>query len=142
MQCRRGPRRLEQVELVCCRRRPYRVECTGSLLTSEVKQRRARSVLGWGTAWEDLRVLSAFHPAFNCEVHMVPLPDYSRIRRRIGSSQVIRLSEESQRFLDNNWRMQNMIAIQLCCGILENQRGHLRHRIGAAQLRIRLERQQ
>ena len=54
-----------------CRRRPYRVECTGSLLTSEVKQRRARSVLGWGTAWEDLRVLSAFvvpqglHP-FHC----------------------------------------------------------------------------
>ena len=29
-------------------------------MTSEVKQRRARSVLGWGTAWEDLRVLSAF----------------------------------------------------------------------------------
>ena len=45
---------------VSCRRRPYRVECTGSLLTSEVKQRRAWSVLGWGTAWEDLRVLSAF----------------------------------------------------------------------------------
>ena len=42
------------------RRRPYRAECTGFLLTSEVKQRRARSVLGWGTAWEDLRVLSAF----------------------------------------------------------------------------------
>ena len=42
------------------RRRPYRVECTGSLSTSEVKQHRARSVLGWGTAWEDLRVLSAF----------------------------------------------------------------------------------
>ena len=46
------------------RRRPYRVECTGSLLTSEVKQRRARSVLGWGTAWEDLRVLSAFLQGF------------------------------------------------------------------------------
>ena len=60
VECRRGPRRFEQVELVCCRRLPYRVECTGSLLTSEVKQRRARSVLGWGTAWEDLRVLSAF----------------------------------------------------------------------------------
>ena len=44
------------------RRRPYRVECTGSLSTSEVKQHRARLVLGWGTAWEDLRVLSAsFH---------------------------------------------------------------------------------
>ena len=45
------------------RRRPYRVECTGSLPTSEVKRRRARLVLGWGTAREDLRVLLAllFH---------------------------------------------------------------------------------
>ena len=40
--------------------RPYRVECTGSLLTSEVKRHRARLVLGWGTVWEDLWVLSAF----------------------------------------------------------------------------------
>ena len=40
--------------------RPYQVECTGSLSTSEVKRLRARSVLGWGAAWEDLRVLSAF----------------------------------------------------------------------------------
>ena len=30
------------------------------LPTSEVKWHRARLVLGWGTAWEDLRVLSAF----------------------------------------------------------------------------------
>ena len=45
-----------------CRWRPYRVECTGSLPTSEVKRRRARLVLGWGTAREDLRVL----PAFSC----------------------------------------------------------------------------
>ena len=37
-------------------------ECTGSLSTSEIKWRRARSVLGWGTAWEDLRVLSALIP--------------------------------------------------------------------------------
>ena len=43
----------------CLRWRPYRVECTGSLLTSEVKRRRARLVLGWGTAREDLRVLPA-----------------------------------------------------------------------------------
>ena len=28
--------------------RPYRVECTGSLPTSEVKRRRDRLVLGWG----------------------------------------------------------------------------------------------
>ena len=40
--------------------RPYRVERTGSLPTSEVKRRRARLVLGWGTAREDLRVLPAF----------------------------------------------------------------------------------
>ena len=39
--------------------RPYRVECTGSLPTSEVKRRRARLVLGWGAAREDLRVLPA-----------------------------------------------------------------------------------
>ena len=41
--------------------RPYRVECTGSLLTSEVKRHRAWLVLGWGTAWEHPQVLPAFH---------------------------------------------------------------------------------
>ena len=46
--------------LLVCRWRPYRVECTGSLPTSEVKRRRARLVLGWGTAREALRVLLAF----------------------------------------------------------------------------------
>jgi hypothetical protein len=45
---------------VVFRRRPYRVEYTGSLPTSEVKRHRARLVLGWGTAWEHPRVLSAF----------------------------------------------------------------------------------
>ena len=45
---------------IYCRWRPYRVECTGCLPTSEVKRRRARLVLGWGTAREDLRVLPAF----------------------------------------------------------------------------------
>ena len=48
------------------RRRPYRVECTGSLPTSEVKRRRARLVLGWGTAREHLRVLSAFARVLGC----------------------------------------------------------------------------
>ena len=42
------------------RRRPYRDEYTGSLSNSEVNRRRARSVLGWGTAWEVLWVLPAF----------------------------------------------------------------------------------
>ena len=42
------------------RQRPYRVENTGSLPNSAVKQRRARLVLGWGTAWESLGVLLAF----------------------------------------------------------------------------------
>ena len=45
--------------------RPYRVECTGSLLTSEVKRHRARLVLGWGTAWEHPRVLPAFPHLLN-----------------------------------------------------------------------------
>ena len=33
---------------------------TGSLSTSEIKRHWAWLVPGWGTAWEDLRVLSAF----------------------------------------------------------------------------------
>ena len=44
----------------CFRQRPYSVENTRSHLNSEVKQPKARSVLGWGTAWEVLRVLLAF----------------------------------------------------------------------------------
>ena len=48
------------IQIFDCRQRPYRVECTGSLPNSEVKRRRARLVLGWGTAREDLRVLLAF----------------------------------------------------------------------------------
>ena len=40
--------------------RPYCVECTRSHPNSEVKRRKARSVLGWGTAWEALRVPQAF----------------------------------------------------------------------------------
>jgi hypothetical protein len=32
--------------------RPYHVERTGSRPNTEVKQRRARPVLGWVTAWE------------------------------------------------------------------------------------------
>ena len=34
------------------RLRPYHVENTGSRPITEVKQRRARLVLGWLTAWE------------------------------------------------------------------------------------------
>ena len=41
-------------------RRPYCAESTRSHPNSEVKLRKARSVLGWGTAWEALRVPLAF----------------------------------------------------------------------------------
>ena len=36
------------------RLRPYHDEHTCSRLITEVKHRRARRVLGWGTAWEHL----------------------------------------------------------------------------------------
>ena len=36
------------------RLRPYHDEHTRSRLITEVKHRRARIVLGWGTAWEHL----------------------------------------------------------------------------------------
>ena len=54
----------KQIKKVFFRQRPYRVECTGSLPNSEVKRRRARLVLGWGTAREDLRVLLALQTLF------------------------------------------------------------------------------
>ena len=41
--------------------RPYYHEYTGSLSNSEVKRGKARLVLGSGTAWEPLRVLTAFY---------------------------------------------------------------------------------
>ena len=43
--------------LVC--RRSYCVECTGSHLNSEVKRRKARLVLRWGTPRESLWVMTA-----------------------------------------------------------------------------------
>ena len=46
---------------VSFRQRPYFVEYTRSHPNSEVKRRKARSVLGWGTAREALRVLLAFY---------------------------------------------------------------------------------
>ena len=40
------------VLLMYVRLRPYHVEYTSSRPITEVKQRRARLVLGWVTAWE------------------------------------------------------------------------------------------
>ena len=84
--------------LLYCRRRPYRVECTGSLPTSEVKRRRARLVLGWGTAREVLRVLTAFasrRPVFQLPPRMttIMLPTFRAnalllARPRVSSFQV------------------------------------------------------
>ena len=42
------------------RQRPYHVESTGSRPIPEVKQRRARLVLGWVTAWEHRVSLATF----------------------------------------------------------------------------------
>ena len=61
-------------ESVC--QRPYHVESTGSRPITEVKQRRARLVLGWVTAWESLvlltKVFALFPPiilvSFECGV--------------------------------------------------------------------------
>ena len=42
----------QDIEMVSSRLRPYHVEYTSSRPITEVKQRRARLVLGWVTAWE------------------------------------------------------------------------------------------
>ena len=44
--------------------RPYHVESTGSRPITEVKQRRARLVLGWVTAWESLVLLTKVFALF------------------------------------------------------------------------------
>ena len=43
---------LFEFEAIDLRLRPYHVEYTSSRPITEVKQRRARLVLGWVTAWE------------------------------------------------------------------------------------------
>ena len=65
------------------RQRPYYDEYTRSHQNSEVKHRKARSVLGWGTAWEALRVPLAFLELFE-KFTLPPLPRQSppRLRRR------------------------------------------------------------
>ena len=67
--CGRSVRHLPALCRVVLRWRPCRAECTGSLPTSEVTQRRARLVLGWGTAPEDLRALPAFE-VWGCDQAM------------------------------------------------------------------------
>ena len=47
-----------------CRQRPYHFESTGSRPITEVKQRRARLVLGWVTAWEHRVLLATFFLSF------------------------------------------------------------------------------
>ena len=44
------------------RQRPYHVEYTGSRPITEVKQRWARLVLGWVTAWEHRVLLASLFP--------------------------------------------------------------------------------
>ena len=64
-------------------RAPYRVECTGSLLTSEVTLRRARLVLGRGTAWAAwlaLLVASTVFAVGLCPRACLPLPVGHRLR--------------------------------------------------------------
>ena len=67
-----------------CRQRPYFVEYTRSHPNSEVKRRKARSVLGWGTAREALRVLLAFCFCFRfliCKIVFAPVAVARRFPR-------------------------------------------------------------
>ena len=55
-------------------------------MTSEIKRRRARLLLGWGTAWEDLGVLSAVAdwPMANCMQNREGLMVHKDIQNRDG----------------------------------------------------------
>ena len=52
--------------IIAFRRWPYRVECTGSLSTSDVKQHRAQLVLGWASGC--CRLLSSFVNPNSCRL--------------------------------------------------------------------------
>ena len=108
------------------RRRPYRVECTGSLSTSEVKRHRARLVLGWGTAWEDLRVLSAFSfPA------LFLLPRSTRLSNSISkivvavSTKLSHLSVDSRNQVQaclEHWAWATSMITFICASFLRSVR--------------------
>ena len=56
--------------------RPYHAEYTSSRPITEVKQRRAQSVLGWVTAWEHWVLLAFLFSLFSFEwFELVPFPN-------------------------------------------------------------------
>ena len=78
----------------CFRQRPYCDECTRSHPNSEVKHHKARSVLGWGTAWEALRVPLTFHFAC-CKMQLsrttlIKTRELSRARAKMKLSRTTR----------------------------------------------------
>ena len=59
------------------RQRPYHVEYTGSRPITEVKQRWARLVLGWVTAWEHRVLLALFFSLIiECHTHTLDMKMY------------------------------------------------------------------
>ena len=80
------------------RQRPYHVESTSSRPITEVKQRRARLVLGWVTAWES-RVLLTFLLDFilandSTKFCAIP-PELERIGSILAILHPIRLSQQA-----------------------------------------------
>jgi hypothetical protein len=58
--CTIDPFKFDRFHKSSCQR-PYHVEYTSSRPITEVKQRRAWSVLGWVTAWEHHVLLASIH---------------------------------------------------------------------------------
>ena len=78
----------------CCQR-PHSAESTRSHSNSEVKQLEARSVLGWGTAWEVLRVLLAFF--CRSAVEIVEVNEQNRTKT-VGSLVILSRQEVPARY--------------------------------------------
>ena len=94
-------------DAVGIRQRPYFVEYTRSHPNSEVKRRKARSVLGWGTAREALRVLLAF--LFSLVISSIFDENLQQFESKIGSGSVRwapddELVQERKRSPDERWQ--------------------------------------
>ena len=59
--------------MVFFRQRPYHAEYIGSRPITEIKQRRARLVLRWGTAWEHRVLLASSNFFWNIFAYMFPI---------------------------------------------------------------------
>ena len=81
----------------------------------QIKRHRARLVLGWGTAWEDLRVLSAFLPTVDIFAGCWARPRYQLWdSQRVGAGALFRFFDKC----DAKWNEEIGVSSVILCAPL------------------------